>query len=292
MEENSILQPTGNESEENGDFLSWLIFIAKGFIFPCFSPSFYKAASKKKLISPVVFFLLFAIVLTVVGTFQVVDTMGVIGNEIQGAYERGEFPTITIKDGIAQVDGPQPLIFEQDRTLAAIDTTGGMIEIDTRLYSQGILLTRTELHLVNEDGYQVFPLIDLHEGFGNPIIIDKTQALTLWSTISLWINILAFVGILIWNSLIRFIYIVLLGLIIWGFVTIKRKGMGFNPILITGIYANVPVVYLNSILKLVNITFCCLYPMLLVLIWVLALWVVLRNTEDKTETLIDTNLID
>ncbi|MBW8009622.1 MAG: DUF1189 domain-containing protein [Chloroflexi bacterium] len=284
MGENSILQTTGYENEENGGCSSWLIFTAKGFIFPCGSASFYKTASKKYLISAVVFFLLFAIVITSVSTLQVFVAMSGIGDEIQGTYDRGEFPTIVIEDGIAQVDGPQPLIFEENRNIFAIDTTGGMKEIDTRSYSQGILLTRTEIHLVNEDGYEVFPLIDLNEGFGNPIVVDKAQALTLWKTISLWTTILAFLAILIWNSLIRFVYIMLLGLVIWGIVSIKQKGIAFSPILITGIYANVPVIYLRFTLKLVNISFFCLYTILLVAIWVLVLRVVLRNTDvDKAD---------
>jgi len=159
-----------------------------------------------------------------------------------------------------------------------------MKEIDTQSYSQGFLLTRTELHIVSEDGYQVFPLIDLHESFGNPIVIDKDQALSLWKTVSAWITILALVGIFIWNSLVRFTYITLIGLIIWGIVSIKKKGVGFSPILIVGIYANVPVIYLISILKLVNFRFFTLYTMLLVAIWVIIVWVVLKDNEvDETE---------
>lgn len=279
MGDNSVLQPAEYKNEENGAVLSWLIFTAKGFVFPCGSASFYKTAARKKLIGAIVFFLLFAIVITFVQTLQVIDAMSGIGDEIQVAYEGGEIPTIVIEDGIAQVDGPQPLIFEENRNIFAIDTTGVMKEIDTRLYSQGILLTRTEMHLLNEDGYQVFPLIDLQEAFGNPIVVDKTQALSLWKTASLWITIFGFLGIFLWNSLIRFVYILMIGLGIWGIVSIVKKGVGFSTILITGIYANVPVIYLWSTLKLVNVSFFSLYTMLLLAIWGGALWVVLRNTD-------------
>jgi hypothetical protein len=284
MEENSILQPAGNESKENGGFLSWLIFAVKGFIFPCFSPSFYKTASKKNLVGVIAFFFLFAFVITLVPTFQVVIAMYGVGTEIQGAYERGEFPTIVIEDGIAKVDGPQPFVFEDNRTIVAIDTTGGMNEIDTRSYSQGILLTRTEIHFVNEDGYQVLPLSDLNKEFGNPAILDKAQVLDLWKTVSLWITILAFAGILIWNSVVRLAYIALAGLVIWGIISLIKKGVGFSPVLTTGILANVPVMYLKFILSLANISFFTLYTILLVIAWSLALWVVLKkNNVDGIE---------
>lgn len=277
MEENSIREVTGDEFVEDGGFLSWLVFTVKGFIFPCFSPSFYKTASKKSLVGVIAFFFLFAFVITLVPTFQVVNAMFGVGTEIQGAYDRGDFPTIVIEDGIAQVDGQQPLIFEDNRTIVAVDTTGKVNEIDTQSYSQGILLTRTEIHFVNEDGYQVLPLSDLNTEFGNPIVLDKAQVLDLWQTVSIWIAVLAFVGILIWNSLVRLAYIALIGLVIWGVVSLIKKGVGFSPVLITGILVNVPVMYLKFLLKLVNISFFTLYTMLLVVAWSLALWIILKN---------------
>ncbi len=292
MVETTALPQNDNENKKDGGFLSWFIFMAKGFIFPCFSPSFYKTASRKRLITPVAFFILLGIIITFVTTIQVVVAMNKFGNEIQGAYERGEIPTIVIEDGIASVDGPQPMIFEDDRTIFAIDTTGKITEIDTRNYSEGFLLTRTEFHVVNDDGYRVILLNDLHQRLGNPIVIDKTQTSNLWKKISFGINVFAFIGILIWNSLFRFTYTVLIGLIAWGLTSIIRKGIGFSPILITGIYATVPVIYLKFLLKLVNIKFFGLYTLLLIAIWALALWSILRNTEEKIEVPLDTDFIE
>ncbi|MCH7662363.1 MAG: DUF1189 family protein, partial [Chloroflexi bacterium] len=232
MGASSTLPSTENEAEVYDRVLSWLIFTAKGFIFPIWSGQYYKIAAKKNLISAVAFFLVFAIGITIVQTYNISVAANFVGDEIQAAYERSEVPTIVIENGIARVSGPQPLVFAEDRSIFAIDTTGGMNEIDTRLYSQGILLTRTELHILNEDGYDVIPLMDINQIFGNPIVIDKTQAISMWNTVAFWINIISFLGLLIWNSLIRFGYIVILGLVIWGIVSIKRKGIGFSPILI------------------------------------------------------------
>ena len=124
----------------------------------------------------------------------------------------------------------------------------------------------------------------LHEAFGNPIVIDEEQVLKLWNMAAVWITVFAFVGILIWNSLVRFIYIVLIGLVMWGIVSIKIKGVGFSPILITGIYANVPVIYLLFFLKRVNLNFFSLYTILLIAIWSFALRAVLREPDGDRGT--------
>lgn len=279
MEKNVVPRNIVPETETNEGFLSRLLFFMKGFVYPCGSGRYYRIASEKKLIWAIGFFFLFAIIITSVATIQAGFALYGVGSEIKGAYERGEFPTIIIRDGIAQVDGQQPLVFEDNRNILAIDTTGGMTEIDTRSYSQGLLLTRTEVHVVSDKGYQVMPLADLHEPFGNPIVLDKAQALELWAMVSVWMVILAFVGILIWNSLIRFVYIVILGLVVWGIVSIKRKGIGFSPILIAGILANVPVIYLRFVLKLVNVNFFSLYTILLVVIWAFALRAIFRAID-------------
>ena len=270
---------TENEDQASRRVLSWLIFTAKGFVFPIWSGRYYKTAAKKALINAIAFFMLFAFAITIVQTVNIWVALRLVGDEIQGADERSEVPTIVIENGVAQVDGVQPLIFEDARSVFAIDTTGQMNEIDTRAYSEGLLLTRTELHILSDDGYEVVSLVDLNEIFGNPIVLDKASALTLWNSVAIWFIILIFIVLLIWNALIRFIYIVMLGLIIWGIVSIKRKGIEFSPILITGIFANVPVIYLKAALDMLNLTFFTLYTILLVAAWFVALKVVLRKTD-------------
>lgn len=273
------IQRSHPPTDEMGDFTSGLLWFLKGFIYPCGSGSFYQAASKKRLIVVVLFFVVFAFVLTCINTVRIGLAMKDVENDIEMAYESGDFPTITIENGIAHVNGPQPLILaEEARTIIAVDTTGVIREIDTRAYSQGILLTRTELHMVNEDGYQTMPLIDLQEIFGNPIVIDEDQILNLWGRAALLIPLVASVGIFIWNSLVRFAYIALLGIAVWGILSIKQQGISYSPVLITGIYANVPTVYLQFMLGQVGIGFCGLYTILLIIIWVIALSVVLKDT--------------
>jgi len=282
--ENNLNIPDSQNEHEKG-FVSSMLWLLKGFVFPCWSRTFYKKATEKKVITAVVFFLIFAFVQTSVSAIQVAIAMKSVGSEISRAYESGEFPTITIKDGIASVDGTEPYIFSSQRDVVAIDTTGNTQEIDTKAYSRGLLLTRTEIHFVNEDGYQVLPLADLHASFGNPILIDKTQVLDLWQKVALAINLIATIGVFVWNSLVKFAYIALLGMVVWGIISIKRRGTGFGIILITGIYANVPTLYINFILKKLGVSFFSLYTLLLIIVWAIALRFVLKEKDKDLSTL-------
>ncbi len=280
MEKPTEFQTLPAKELEEGDFVSSLLFMAKGFLFSCGNGNFYKEATRKKLIVSIFFFFIFACVITSVATLQLMIGMSDVGNEIQGAYDRGEFPTIIIEDGIAEVDQTEPFVFINNRQFVAIDTTGEITEIDTRSYSEGFLLTRTELHFVNEDGYQAMLLSDLHETFGNPIVIDKTQANNIWKTIAIWIGVLAFIGLLFWNTLVRFTYIMLIGLPIWGIVSLSKKDVSFSLILSTGIFATVPVVYLKFLLDLANVNFFSLYTILFLIAWGLALRAVFKEPKE------------
>jgi hypothetical protein len=85
------------------------------------------------------------------------------------------------ENGIARIEGQEQFIFSDKRTVFEIDTTENAQGIDTSAYSEGFLLTHNELHLLSDDGYQVIPLVELHDFFGNPIVLDKTQVLELWN---------------------------------------------------------------------------------------------------------------
>jgi len=265
-----------NTQKNREGFASRLLFFLKGFVYSCFSGSFYRQAVRKRLLSAVVFFLVFTFLMTVISTAQLAFNLYQAGDEIRAAYARGEIPVIEIRDGVAYVEGDQPFVWASKRRIVAIDTTGTIRRIDTDAYSEGLLLTRTELHALNKDGYQVIPLRALHESFGNPIILDESHVLQLWQKFLLVVVLVAFIAIGIWNALIRFMYLTLLGLVIWGIVSLKRK-IGFAPILITGLYAVVPVIYLRFVLGLIHIDFPGLYTLLLLVAWGLALWAVLRT---------------
>lgn len=285
MENSRTIPKEENEPEEDQSIV-WLL---KGFIFPCWSRKYYKRATQKRVFIAVIFLLIFAFVQSSITTIQVAFAMKNVRNEISGAYEREELPTIWIEDGIARTDSQDQFFFSDKRTVVEIDLTGYAQGIDTSKYSEGILLTHNELHFVNDDGYQEIPLVELHEYFGNPIVLDKTQVLELWEKATSIIDIAAFFGIFFWNAAIRFAYIALLGLLVWGVFSIKYQEVGFNQILITGIYSNVPSIYLSFFIKKIGIGFCGLYTILILIIWTFAMYYVLK-AEDKELEIIDSGV--
>ena len=276
----NLTRPHANMDQ---DFRSGVIWIFKGFLYPCWSWEFYKQAISKRTIVAVLFIFLFAFAQSSVATIRVALIMNNVGNEIKLAYESGKFPNIIIEDGFAKVDGNDPYVFSDNRQFLAIDTTGSILEIDTRAYSQGFLLTETDIHLVDEDGYQILPLTDLHAAFGNPIVIDKSQVIAFWDRAALVIDLVVFIGIFIWTSLVRFAFVALLGLIVWGIVSLIRQGTGFSPILITGIYANVLTTYMSYILKQIGFSFWGFNSILLIVIWSIVLRFVFKaDNGDRT----------
>lgn len=276
---------SSSEGMQDG-FVAELIWILKGLLYPCWSGSFYRATARRRLIFALIFFLLFAFLLTSISTIRIALSMSEFGTEIETAFERGEFPTITIREGIAFVDGPQPLVIvDEGRSFFAIDTSGKYQQIDLSRYSQGFLLTRTSLHVLDDREYRQMPLNELHEVFGDPIVLDESQVLQIWDAVSLFINWIVFIGLSLWNSLIRFAHIAITGLVIWGIISIKRSGTSFGPILITGIYANVPAIYGHFLLGLIGFAFLGSYSILLIIIWAIALRVIFKEPrlEDITK---------
>ena len=170
---------TSASDDRQGGFVAELIWILKGLLYPCWSGSFYQATARRRLILAFVFFLLFAFLLTSISTIRVALSMSGLGTEIETAFERGEFPTITIRDGIALVDGPQPLVIvDEGRSFFAIDTSGKYQEIDPSRYIEGFLLTRTSLHVLDDREYREIPLDELNEAFGNPIVLDESHGIS------------------------------------------------------------------------------------------------------------------
>jgi len=289
-EDYSRTNAASTRDDMQSSFVAELTWILKGLLYPCWSGSFYRATARRRLIFALIFFLLFAFLLTSVSTIRIGLSISELGTDIETAFERGEFPTITIRDGIAFVDGPQPLVIvDEDRSFFAIDTSGKFQEIDLSRYSQGFLLAKTSLHILDDREYRQMPLNELHEVFGNPIVLDESQVLQIWDTVALFINWIVFIGLSLWNSLIRLAHIALTGLVIWGIISIKRSGTSFSPILITGVYANVPTIYGHFLLSKIGFAFLGLYSILLIVIWAIALRVVFAESHFEDDNAKDNN---
>ncbi len=78
----------------------------------------------------------------------------------------------------------------------------------------------------------------------------------------------------------RFAYIMLIGLPVWGIVSLNKKDVSFSLILSTGIFATVPVIYLKFLLDLANVSFFSLYTILFLIAWGLALRAVFKEPKE------------
>lgn len=279
MENNLDFKLAEGSPDKSEGFSDKLIWLLKGFVYPLWNRPYYKEAASRGMGMALVFLLLFAFLQTIITTTTVATSLSGFSTEIEEAYSSGEIPDIRITNGVASTSGSGKYLIENNRQLVGIDTTGSTVGIDTSQYSEGVLLTRTDIHLVNEDGYQVFPLTELNQTFGDPIVLDAASVTRLWSRIAVFINLSVFFGGYLFYSVGRFIYLVLLGLIVWAAASLSKRGVDFAPILITGIFANVPTTYLMFILRQIGFNFFGLRALILFAIWGIAVAYVLKARE-------------
>lgn len=266
MDEHSNSAPHG----ETGSSSPSLLWHLASFILPLFSLSFYRIALRRRLSQALVFFAIFATTLSTLFTLKVVRIVKDLDTEIQGSLEDGTFPVITIQDGIASVKAPQPLVFlDQDGQIFVLDTSGRYTDINPEQYREGILLTRTELIVLDRSGQrQSLQLRDLNDLFNtNPIVIDEDFILQAWSRFSRVAVVLAGFGLLIWHFFVRLMVLTFVGLLIWGSVSILRTQTDYASIMIIGLYAVVPALYSHYLLGRVGLTLPGFQTMLLMLIW-------------------------
>jgi hypothetical protein len=252
MEENITPEVQMNTKTNSTGCLGEVGWFFGGAVLPMASLTFYRKAAQKSVGSAVLFFVVFTIFISALVTVNFGMDMYSVTAGIQEAYAKGEVPEITISHGVAEVDGEQPFILFNGRDtngqsiLVAVDTTGRITEIDTDRFDQGLLLTRTELHVLNaQNGYQVAPLSELHDMFDkDPIIIDAESVSRLWTLISITVMSVGFIFLVLWYTVVRLMIISVIALVLWGIVSLMRPKTEFGPIIITGLYALVPAVYL------------------------------------------------
>lgn len=255
-------------------FLSEFGWFASGAVLPMGSLGYYRAASRRSVGLAILFFSVFTILISILTTISVgVGMVGVVA-QIREAYQQGRIPDITIKGGVAQVDGAQPWIILEDHVrsesmFVAVDTSGRIASIDTSLYRQGFLLTRTELHmLTTTQGYQRVPLSEINAAFErDPIVINENTVADAWVKLSAITAVLAFLFLVLWNCVVRLMIIAFLALIFWGMASLFRPKLGFGPFIITGLYAIVPAIYLSHVFTRSQASFFGLQTILLILFW-------------------------
>ena len=265
-------------AREGGGCLSDLGFHAASFVLPFASLSFYRRATERRTGSAVLFFILFMGIVAILTTIGVARGMLAATDEIQRAFLDGSVPEITITGGEAMVRAPQPaILIDQDNMLVAIDTTGQLTAIDRTRYDQGLLLTRSELHLLNsgEYRYQTIPLEQVNQFFQrDPLVINAETTARFWQNFSIVFSLAAFFGLALWNIVVRFIYLAALAVAVWGAVSLFRK-TDYGTVLITGIYAFVPALILHQILNRFGVRFIFLQTLILLTVWGVALYAAL-----------------
>jgi hypothetical protein len=262
-----------NNEAENQGCISEFSWLGIGFVLPCASLTFYRLATRRKVISAILFFIIFTLGTSSLATLSVGKVMFNTGFDIRQTFETGDFPVITIRHGLAEVDAPQPLIISDEAGIAIIiDTSGQFTQLDRSHYTQGFLLTQTSLHILSRGRYQEIPLSEINEMLGeNIIVINADTVSNFWSIFSLLLIFGVFLGLIIWNTAIRFMFISAIGVLLWGLVSIFRPNTSFGVILIAALYALVPAVYVDYLLGLIGINFIGLHTFLLLIFWVIVL---------------------
>jgi hypothetical protein len=263
-----------------GGCLPEIEIFGSGLVLSWFSPTFYIHAARRKVISALLFFFVFTSAIAVLQSISLTYSMFAVRDSIVKAYEQNHVPTIRIEDGIAEVDGPEPLVLmDQNEMLVVVDTTGQhYTEADLRRYQQGFLINRTELLMLQQGGrLQSIPLASFHEMLNqNPIVIDKQWVAGAWDTFTAGFGIASLIALWLWHVPIRLAYMLVLALVMWGIASLFRKNTGFGPVLITGMYALVPALIVRFMLSLFNFYFPSLVTLILVFVWSMGLIAALR----------------
>ncbi|MBN1580403.1 MAG: DUF1189 family protein [Anaerolineae bacterium] len=257
---------------------SLLELYGAGFVLPCISPAFYFHTGRRRVAGAVGFFFLFALAITVVQILSAFRSFGTLRNEIEQAFSSGGFPEITISRGQATIHGMNPFVREFDDSILILDTTGEYTPSNllSGRYNSGFLLTKTEVYSLDEGGLDSIKLSDLQAMVGDPFVLDAKLIQTLLG----WFQIAIFIVLVIWNSVVRLIYLGFLALPVWGIAAAIRRGSGFAPVFITGIYALVPAVYGAHLLSRIGIRFCGLQTILWLIVWAVGLVVALSEREE------------
>jgi len=154
----------------------------------------------------------------------------------------------------------------------AADTTGVLTEIDRSQYRQGFLLTRTELHILNNGEYQAMPLSEINTAFKkDPLVINADTVTQAWQTFSGIMAIVMLIGLWFWHFVFRLMIIAIYALVVWGIVSLARPGTGFSPIIISGLYAVVPAIYISHLFTRSGFSFPGVQSLFLFIFWIIGL---------------------
>ena len=285
--ENAVeIMPGGDDQNPVEEEMSFLSYLFRGFIFPCISINFYKAAIKKKVFWAILFFILFGLVFSTVQTAIGMNFMKDMGTFIVDGFHNGDVPDFVIRNGVAEVLAEQPIGYDDGNRFIGVDTTGQFTVQDLKTYSEGVLLTRDTMYQWDDGQLKELSLRDVNSIFGDPLYFDEQHVSNFWQSFSVIMGFAMFLVLWFWSAGIRLLYILVIALVLWEIVSLSRKDVGFGPVLISGIFANVLVMYIKTVLRIMNVSFFLLYTLLLLLIWGIVLYRLFKNKPDTNEPVI------
>ena len=191
-------------------------------------------------------FLLLAITWAVtLGKFHV-EAQKFVRDEVPKALEH--VPAVTIKDGEASSDVPQPYEMKEPdsgRVFAVIDTTGQINSLDDT--SAIVLLTKTKLFVKDQNNGQVreIPL----KTFGN-VTIDK-KFLQGWADwIGKWMSFVVYFPALLGSVVFRLIQMLIYGLIGLAFASMFNARLDYAALMRLSVMSIIPILLLDTIFSL------------------------------------------
>lgn len=245
----------------------WELF-GSGFVLSGCSPSFYYHAARRWLLTAVAFFILFGLILAGVETWGVANNMQSLRDDISAAFDEGKVPALTIANGEAVVHGPEPFVVVDDgMNLVVFDTTGAYTGAELNNYDSGLILTKTKLYSIDDQGdVQVAPL-DMPFLAQSTIEINETLAQRAVSAA----QVLVFAGLAFWRVVMGIVYITSIAFIVWGVAALVQRNISFSTVLTAGMYAVVPATYANYLLDRVAFDFFGMFTLLLLIGWAISL---------------------
>jgi hypothetical protein len=263
-----------------GRRIAWL---GAGFVLPFYSPEFYLGTLRKPLREAILFFAVLMTLVAGLSTIRGVNHVESFFQLVLDAFQDGSVTSLTITGGEASIDGDDPLIIKDgDRFFIAVDTQGELDRDSFRGYQGGILITKTLQYSFTAGQDRPFELSNYNLGTGrDPLVFDETIVNQLFATLSVLYPVVGGVAVWVWDVCLWLLFLVISAYFLWGPINQALPEFSFKSMLTIGIYAHVPAFTVQHILSLFGVQVFFIYTTLLLVFWIGALWLVMREVAGK-----------
>lgn len=257
-----------------------LLFYASALVLPCMSPSFYYHASKRKLAHAIVFLLAFGMILASVKMLSIAGAMQTVRRSVTDLFASTRVPSITISEGYAKIDSPQPVVLaDSQEMLIVLDSTGAYDgdELRTGRPNGGLIVSRDQVTLLNEQGETlIIPFSGLKRWPWFNLRIDASVA----ARLVLVTQLILFVGWALWFTWIRLMYLGLLATLVSALSSLSNRHIDISTLLITGIFATVPATYMSHLFEQMGGALYGRFTLFLMLAWATGLVAVILPRKE------------